>query len=122
MNDAVLGAKWSPPCAPMDQAVVPPTGLPSASVQSKAAPPQGWTSMPRWRLYQACSAGASFALKKIPPTPVTRFMVKPPNALSEYRLQDRPAVRDERHEEAEHAAHDDGRDLAVLEVHPDEHE
>jgi Mg2+-importing ATPase len=26
------------------------------------------------RLYQACNAGASFALKKTPPMPVTRFM------------------------------------------------
>jgi hypothetical protein len=29
--------------------------------------------MPRWALYQACSAAGSFALKKIPP--VTRFIV-----------------------------------------------
>jgi hypothetical protein len=36
--------------------------------------------------------------------------------------QDHPAVRDERHEEAQRAAHDDGRDLAVLGVHPDEDE
>lgn len=45
-----------------------------------------------------------------------------PARRSEDRLQDHPAVRDERHEEAQHAAHEDGRDLAVLDVHPDEHE
>ena len=37
-------------------------------------------------------------------------------------LQNHPAVRDERHEEAQHAAQDYGRDLAVLDVHPDKHE
>src|SRR5215471_1349065 len=58
----------------MDQAVVPPPGFPSASVQSKAAPPQSCTSMPRCRLYQACIAFGSLALKKMPPIPVTRFM------------------------------------------------
>src|SRR5438876_11501647 len=58
----------------MDQIVVPPTGLPSASVQRKAAPPQSCTSMPRCRLYQACIAFGSLALKKMPPIPVTRFM------------------------------------------------
>src|ERR1700683_2216456 len=41
---------------------------------------------------------------------------------SEDWLQNHPAVRDERHEEAQHAAQDHGRDLAVLDVHPDEHE
>src|SRR4051812_9336378 len=30
--------------------------------------------MPRWRLYQACKAGAFLALKKMPPMPVTRFI------------------------------------------------
>src|SRR5688500_14389322 len=59
----------------MDQMVVPAIGLPSPSVQVNAAPPHGWTSMPRCGLYQAWSAGASLALKKIPPMPVTRFMV-----------------------------------------------
>jgi hypothetical protein len=39
-----------------------------------------------------------------------------------YRTQDQPAVRDERHQEAQDAAHDDGRNLAVLDVHPNEHE
>src|ERR1043166_4881212 len=77
MNVAVLGANW-PLCAgAINQAVVPATGLPSPSVQVKAAPPHSWTSIPRCRLYQACSAGASLALKKMPPMPVTRFM-KPP--------------------------------------------
>ena len=37
-------------------------------------------------------------------------------------MQDQPAIRDERHKEAQHAAQDRGRDLAVLDVHPDEHE
>ena len=41
---------------------------------------------------------------------------------SEDRLQNHPAIRDERQEEAQHAAQDRGRDLAVLDVHPDEHE
>ena len=41
---------------------------------------------------------------------------------SEDRFQDHPAVCDECHEEAQPDAHDDGRDLAVLGVHPDEHE
>src|SRR5438128_720714 len=74
MNGALLGANCSPSSDPTDQMVVPPVGLPSESAQGNAAPPHAWTSMPRWRLYQACSAGASFALKKMPPMPVTRFM------------------------------------------------
>ena len=74
MNEAVLGAKESPSAGPMDQIVVPPTGLPSTSVQPKVAPPQSCTSMPRCRLYQACIAFGSLALKKMPPIPVTRFM------------------------------------------------
>jgi hypothetical protein len=41
---------------------------------------------------------------------------------SEDRLQEHAAVRDERHEEAQYGAKDDGRDLAVLGMHPDEHE
>src|SRR5262245_20365770 len=41
---------------------------------------------------------------------------------SEDRLQYHPAVRDERHKKPEHAAHDDGPNLPVLGVHPDEHE
>src|SRR6476659_2789174 len=77
MNAAVLGAKWSPCAEPMDQMVVPATGLPSASVQVKAVPPHSWTSMPRCRLYHAWSAEASFALKKMPPLPVTRFIETP---------------------------------------------
>src|SRR5258706_3879577 len=77
MKVAVLGAKLSPSAEPMDQTVVPATGLPSPSVQAKAVPPHSWTSIPRCRLYQACSAGASFALKKTPPMPVTRF-IEPP--------------------------------------------
>src|SRR5207237_2485986 len=80
MKVAVLGASW-PLCAEaMDQMVVPATGLPSPSVQVKAAPPHSWTSIPRCRLYHAWSAGASLALKKMPPTPVTRF-IEPPRTV-----------------------------------------
>src|SRR3984885_6989157 len=77
MKAAVLGANWSPCAEPMDQTVVPATGLPSLSVQVNAVPPHSCTSIPRCRLYQACSAGASLALKKIPPMPVTRFIDPP---------------------------------------------
>src|ERR1044072_8320581 len=77
MNEAVLGANWSLFAGAMSQAVVPATGLPSPSVQVNAAPPHSWTSIPRCRLYQACSAGASLALKKMPPIPVPRFMEPP---------------------------------------------
>jgi hypothetical protein len=70
-------------CGAVSQAVVPATGLPSASVQSKEAPPQDWTSISKCRLYQACSDGASLALKKIPPMPVTRFMRSPMRGGSE---------------------------------------
>jgi len=37
-------------------------------------------------------------------------------------MQNHPAIRDERHEEAQHAAQDRRRDLAILDVHPDEHD
>src|SRR5437899_13096941 len=77
MKVAVLGANWSPCAELMDQTVVPATGLPSPSVQVKAVPPHSWTSIPRCRLYQAHSAGASLALKKMPPMPVTRFKEPP---------------------------------------------
>src|SRR5882757_9017500 len=82
MKEAVLGAKVSSSVDMMDQTVVPPTGLPSASVQTKAAPPHSCTSMPRWRLYQACIAFGSLALKKIPPIPVTRFIT---TSFNDYR-------------------------------------
>src|SRR4051794_29751916 len=74
MKEAVLGANVSPSAETMFQAVVPPTAFPASSVQSKAAPPHGWTSIPRCRLYQSCRACGSSALKKMPPIPVTRFM------------------------------------------------
>lgn len=35
-------------------------------------------------------------------------------------LQNYPAIRDERHEEAQDATQDQGSDLAILQVHPDE--
>src|SRR5213078_68330 len=74
MKVAVLGANWSPCAELIDQTVVPAAVLPSPSVQVKAVPPHSWTSIPKCRLYQACSDGASLALKKIPPMPVTRFI------------------------------------------------
>src|SRR5437773_2971105 len=77
MKVAVLGANWSPCAELIDQTVVPAAVLPSPSVQVKAVPPHSWTSIPRCRLYQACSAGASCALKKMPPMPVTRFIESP---------------------------------------------
>src|ERR1700722_8364945 len=77
MKAAVLGANWSPCAEPIDQTVVPAIGLPSPSAQVKAVPPHAWTSIPRCCLYQACSAGASLALKKMPPMPVTRFIESP---------------------------------------------
>ena len=45
-----------------------------------------------------------------------------PDRRLENWLDNRPAVRDERHEEAEHGAQDCGRDLAVFHMHPDEHQ
>ena len=61
---------------------MPATGLPSASVQSKAAPPQAWTSTPKCRLYQARSDGASLALKKMPLMPKgTTVRGRPPASL-----------------------------------------
>src|SRR5579859_7598403 len=77
MKDAVLGANCLLSAGVTDHAVVPANGLPSPSAQVNAAPPQSCTSIPRCRLYQACSAGASLALKKMPPMPVTRFMEPP---------------------------------------------
>jgi hypothetical protein len=41
---------------------------------------------------------------------------------SQDRLQNHPPIRDERHEQAQHDAQNSGRDLAILHVHPDEHE
>ncbi len=41
---------------------------------------------------------------------------------SEDRLQNHPSIRDEHHKEAQHGAQDHGRDLAVLDVYPDEHD
>src|SRR5450755_1076398 len=83
MKAAVPGANWSPCAEPIDQTVVPATGLPSPSVQVNAVPPHSWTSIPRCCLYQACSAGASLALKKMPPMPVTRFIEPPRSGCSE---------------------------------------
>src|SRR4051812_36923290 len=74
MNGAELGANCLVSSLVISQAVVPPTGFPSSPDQSKEAPPHACTSMPRCRLYQAPRAAGSFALKKMPPTPVTRFM------------------------------------------------
>src|ERR1044071_6387451 len=82
MNGAVLGANFFESTENRLQAVVPaPVGL-SGPFHSKAAPPHGWTSMPKWVLYHAPSAFGSLALKKIPPIPVTRFIVTPWMAAS----------------------------------------
>src|SRR5512147_1392874 len=101
MKGAELGANCLVSCGAMSQAVVPATGLPSASVQSKAAPPQAWTSIPKCRLYQACSDGASLALKKMPPMPVTRFMGSPMRPSSGLRpaLAAQNASRGQREQE-----------------------
>src|SRR4026208_667969 len=77
MKVDLLGAKCLPSSLPINHAVVPFVGLPAASVQVNAAPPQSLTSIPRCCLYQARSATGSFALKKIPPIPVTLF-IQPP--------------------------------------------
>src|SRR6185295_790432 len=74
MKVDLLGAKCLPSAGPINHAVVPLVGFPAASVHVNAAPPHSWTSIPRCRLYQARSATGSFALKKIPPTPVTLFI------------------------------------------------
>src|SRR4030088_2774039 len=86
MKVAVLGRYFASCAESIDHAVVPANGLPSPSVQVKAAPPHSWTSTPRCRLYQACSAGASLALKKIPPMPVTRFIGPPRSGGGEGEL------------------------------------
>src|SRR5712672_2116361 len=113
MNEALLGANWLPFSGPTDQVVDPPVGLPSGSAQVNEAPPHSWTSMARWRLYQARSAGASFALKKMPPMPVTRF-----TCPSEVRLMAREsaAARLVRPQPAERRAGDQGVDDAVERV------
>src|SRR4051794_6250173 len=71
MKVDVLGAKCLPSAGPTDQTVVPRVGLPAESVQVKAVPPQGWTSIPRCFLYQSHSVFGSLALMKMPPMPVT---------------------------------------------------
>src|SRR5438034_3092417 len=77
MKVDLLGAKCSPSAALIDHTVVPFVGLPASSVQLKTVPPHSWTSIPRCSLYQARSATGSFALKKIPPIPVTLFIAPP---------------------------------------------
>src|SRR2546428_3900765 len=77
MKVDLLGANCSPSVAPMVHTVVPLVGLPASSVQVKVVPPHSWTSIPRCCLYHARSATGSFALKKIPPIPVTLF-IQPP--------------------------------------------
>ena len=37
-------------------------------------------------------------------------------------MQNHPPIREERHEQAQHGAQDHRRDLAVLDMHPDEHQ
>src|SRR5688572_30860174 len=60
--------------------MVMPGGL-SVPPHWNTAPPQSVTSKPRWSRYQALSAFGSADLKKIPPTPVTRFMVRSKGGL-----------------------------------------
>src|SRR3954454_11859161 len=72
MNDDALGANDWLSAGTMDQIVDPLGVVPIPSAQLKAAPPQACTSIPRWRLYQAWRVSGSFALKKMPPIPVTR--------------------------------------------------
>src|SRR5690242_12623426 len=74
MKGASLGANCLLSCFVMSHAVVPATGFPSLSVHGNAATPHACTSIPRCCLYHACMVGASFALKKTPPMPVTRFI------------------------------------------------
>lgn len=62
------------------------------------------------------------SLKESEPGGVRNPVTYPRYFRSEHRLENHPAVRDERHDEAQHAAHNNGPDLAVLDVHPDEHE
>src|SRR5690348_280468 len=71
MKVDLLGAKCFPSAGKTDQTVVPLVGLPAESVQVKAVPPQGWTSMPRCFLYHSRRALGSLALMKMPPMPVT---------------------------------------------------
>jgi hypothetical protein len=52
----------------------------------------------------------------------SKFILCETGRRSGDRVQNHPAIRDERHEETQHAAQNHGRDLAVLDVHPDEHE
>src|SRR5689334_18204356 len=55
-------------------------------------------------------------------TQVERQAETNPARRSEDRRQYRPAVREERHQQAQHAAEDYGPGLAVLDVYPDENE
>src|SRR5579863_2705620 len=75
MKVALLGAKCLPSAAPIDHTVVPFVGAPDASAHVNAVPPHAWTSIPRCCLYQARSATGSLARKKIPPIPVTLFIL-----------------------------------------------
>src|SRR5438874_3578556 len=78
MKVALLGTNCTLSAAPIDHTVDPFVGLPAPSVQANTVPPHSWTSIPRCCWYQARSATGSFALKKIPPIPVTLF-IAPPN-------------------------------------------
>src|SRR4029077_7692505 len=77
MNGAALGANFCESAGNRLQAVVPTALGLSGPFQSKAAPPHGWTSIPKWVLYQAPKAFGSLDLKKMPPIPVTRFISSP---------------------------------------------
>src|SRR5262245_2571357 len=75
MNFALLGAKYSDLSSNTLQTVEPvPRGL-SSVTQRNTQPPHSSSAMPRWRWYQLRSTTGSCALKKMPPMPVTRFML-----------------------------------------------
>src|ERR1043165_4869017 len=71
-----LGSKCFDSSLKTDQAVAA-SADPGSSRQLKTAP-QASDSMPRWVRYHALSFSGSFALKKMPPMPVTRFICDVP--------------------------------------------
>ena len=67
---------------------------------------------------KACATRRARLIPKLRERPCEKRQVR----RSEERTQNHAAIGDEGHEEAQHRAHDNGRDLVVLEVHPDEDE
>src|SRR5258706_16010379 len=70
MNDALLGSKYVVSFAKADQIV----DGPGSSFVLKETYPCSSKGTPRWSRYQALRRSGSFALKKMPPMPVTRSM------------------------------------------------